>query len=291
MLVVKTTSPNAGSMRRVAEPENQVPSSSKTKAGRPVIGSPRDLKTGSLFGLGRRWRRRGRLGRRLLRRSLWRWRRLLLTAGCGQGGRGARQLDRRGRGARTQPLLERAAAPAPRHELKNERQRQEDGAAPPGGLGQNRDRLPAAKNGLGGSAAAAKRCESPALSGLQQDDDGQEQRVENQQHQQEVKHASTRVRATQDSGAARPHQRSYALMPTISAHPSGVRLAPPTSTPSRSGSARSASALPAFTLPPYRTDTRPGHRCRARYARMKRWTSAASRGVAFRPVPMAQTGS
>src|SRR6476620_1936063 len=151
MLVVKTTSPNAGSMRRVAEPENQVPSSSKTKAGRPVIGSPRDLKPGSLLGLRRRWRRRGRLGRRLLRGSLRRWRRLLLTVrrrGRRLRGCAARKLDRCRRRVGAQPLLQRAAAAAPWHELKDEGEREEDGAAPPSGLGQNRHRLATAKHGL-----------------------------------------------------------------------------------------------------------------------------------------------
>src|SRR5882724_1281322 len=308
MLVVNTTSPKAGSTWRVAAPGNQVPSSSKTKAGRPVMRSPRDLETGSLLGLGRR-----RLGRRRCRRILrgrglrgsglhagGRLRSRRLSPRCGGGRlsrRGAGKPHRARRRAAPELLLERAARAAPRNELERQRKRQEDPAAPPGGLGQNGDRLSATEHGVAGATSTTERGEPPALSGLQEHHDREQESVENQQHQQEVEHASTKVAdvnlpdRAQDSGLPGDPSTPYAPIPTIPAHPSGVRLAPPTRTPSRSGSASSASALPGFTLPPYSTETGPGHPCRPRWLRMKRWTSAASRGVAFFPVPMAQTGS
>ena len=59
-LVVKTTSPNAGSIGRALVPGNHAPSSSKTKAGRSVIRSPR-ARSSSLLWLG--WSRGGSGGR------------------------------------------------------------------------------------------------------------------------------------------------------------------------------------------------------------------------------------
>src|SRR5207237_722396 len=66
--------------------------------------------------------------------------------------------------------------------------------------------------------------------------------------------------------------------------------APPTSTPSSSCSASSSATFFAFTLPPYSTRGAAAPRPPSQ-ARISRCTAAASRGVALRPVPIAQTGS
>src|SRR5712692_4117166 len=69
--------------------------------------------------------------------------------------------------------------------------------------------------------------------------------------------------------------------------------APPISPPSTSGIANSSLALPGLTLPPYTIVARcasPRSRAASR-ARMNACTSWACCGVAFLPVPIAQTGS
>src|SRR5918996_4095479 len=120
MLVVNTTSPKAGSTGRTVVPANQEPSSSKTKAGRSVIRSPRILPP-SLAGLwlgGRGPRGWCGAGRGVRRAAQW--------ERCAGGG-----CVRRG-GA--QPLLQLGRSTAPRDHREEERERQEDPPAPPGKL-------------------------------------------------------------------------------------------------------------------------------------------------------------
>src|SRR5439155_1373177 len=78
---------------------------------------------------------------------------------------------------------------------------------------------------------------------------------------------------------------------TSSAQLAGSSDAPPTSTPSSSGSASSSVMFLRFTLPPYSTRARSPTPRAASHARISRCTPAASWGVAFLPVPIAHTGS
>ena len=81
---------------------------------------------------------------------------------------------------------------------------------------------------------------------------------------------------------------------TIPAISSGLSDAPPTSAPSIAGSARNSAMLAEVTLPPYRTGTSAAPASQPSRSRTSRIASAiadASAPLAFRPVPIAQTGS
>src|SRR5436190_14781996 len=114
----------------------------------------------------------------------------------------------------------------------------------------------------------------------------------------------------QDDGARAPFGRSdraralrhaavraAAVSParaTIPAISSGLSDAPPTSAPSIEGSARNSAMFDDVTLPPYRTGTSSAAAFQPRPARTSRMVAdiaAASRPLAFRPVPIAQTGA
>ena len=95
-----------------------------------------------------------------------------------------------------------------------------------------------AENGLAG-AGAERRADLGALAGLQQHEPHDPATGQDVDDDQERVHHSPR--------AAAP---ARAVFRTMAMKPGALRLAPPTSTPSISGSAASASALSAFTLPP-----------------------------------------
>ena len=100
-----------------------------------------------------------------------------------------------------------------------------------------------------------------------------------------------RRRVTRRAPRAAAVRPARATMPAIS---SGLSEAPPTSAPSIAGSARNSPMLAEVTLPPYRIGTSATVASQPRPASTSRMASAiaaASRPLAFRPVPIAQTGS
>src|SRR5687768_2347147 len=119
-------------------------------------------------------------------------RRLLLPGGRGRAlqrelGRGR---GRDGGASLTQALLQRAPATDAAirgKDRQDEREREEDPAAPPAQSREERDGLAPAEHGIGGSAA--ERRESAPLTGLKQDDGREEERIEDEQYENDVEHA------------------------------------------------------------------------------------------------------
>jgi hypothetical protein len=82
--------------------------------------------------------------------------------------------------------LQHARVPASGDQGQDQREHQEYSSAPPGQLGQDRHGLSATQHGIG--TAAAKGGETTTLSGLQENHDGQKQRVEDEQGYEECEH-------------------------------------------------------------------------------------------------------
>ena len=103
-----------------------------------------------------------------------------------------------------------------------------------------------------------------------------------------VPRLDARSRAAPRAAAVSP---ARATIPAIS---SGFSEAPPTSAPSIAGSARNSAMFADVTLPPYRTGTSAAAAASRACPATVRIASAiadASAPLAFRPVPIAQTGS
>ena len=142
--------------------------------------------------------------------------------------------------------------------------------------------LPGARPERRVAAAAEDPPDALALLVLHEDEEDEQQRADHEQHEEH------------DSYQRHGTEPSYRSNRTMGTNVSAFSDAPPTRAPSMFGIFIRAAALSGFTEPPYWITSASAAAAvysPATTARMVRCTASASSGVAFRPVPMAHTGS
>lgn len=91
---------------------------------------------------------------------------------------------------------------------KCEGQGQKQPAGPPGGLGEQRRRLPAAEQSVR-RRTASHGCQAATLAGLKQNNRDEQQGIQNQEHKQQIKHRGTEIvsegKSKPQNSVAPPH--------------------------------------------------------------------------------------